>query len=85
MPMRPLTFSALLFLAATAACTNVPELEEGITPDLRRAPYPDLVPLDGLLEPRPAPEAQAAETQASLDARAARLQARAAALNTPTN
>lgn len=83
--MRLLKSCAPLLLAAAAACTNVPELEEGITPDLRSAAYPDLVPLDGLLEPLPAPARQSAETQAELDARAARLRARAAALEAQTN
>jgi hypothetical protein len=83
--MRLPKFLPPLLLAAAAACTNVPELEEGITPDLRRADYPDLVPLDSLMQPLPAPQEQSAETQAALDARAARLRARAAALKTQTN
>lgn len=81
--MRLLKSCAVLLLAA--ACSNVPELEEGITPDLRKAAYPDLVPLENLLEPLPAPAEQSTETQARLDARAARLRARAAALETQTN
>ena len=83
--MRLLNSCAFLLLAAAAACTNVPELKEGITPDLRRAAYPDLVPLQGLLEPLPAPAQQSAETEAELNARAARLRARAAALEAQTN
>lgn len=83
--MRLLKSCAVLLLTAAAACTNVPELEEGITPDLRKAAYPDLVPLDGLLDPLPAPAEQSAEAQARLDARAAQLQARAKALQTQTN
>lgn len=81
--MRLLKTCAVLLLAA--ACSNVPELEEGITPDLRRVDYPELVPIDALIAPLPAPAGQSGEIQAELDARAARLKARAQALEAQTN
>ncbi|WP_264212870.1 hypothetical protein [Leisingera thetidis] len=70
----------LVALAGAAACTRVPELEDRLTPDLRNADYPRLLPLDDALEPLDPPQQAGAELQAELDARSARLQRRAEAV-----
>ncbi|PCH74412.1 MAG: hypothetical protein COC12_03705 [Rhodobacteraceae bacterium] len=72
---------ALAALLAGAACTQVPELDATIPDHLRNAPYPELQPLDDALFDVPLPQAQSAEIEKSLSARAARLQSRARALN----
>lgn len=74
---------ALTILVALAACTQVPELEDHLTPQLRRADYPTLIPLDETLGPRPDPAAEATEIEEELAARVAALQNRARALQTP--
>lgn len=81
--MRPLAALALLILSA---CTQFPELDARVGPDATRGPYPDLVPVaplvaraDGLeASPTTSPEALA-----NVDARIARLKARAAGLRGP--
>ncbi|MQY42652.1 hypothetical protein GG681_08350 [Epibacterium sp. SM1969] len=77
---RPVLPVLLLSLALAAACTRVPEIEDQLTDDLRNAPYPELIPLDGVVEDRAAPSEEAQELEAELARRAARLKARAAAL-----
>lgn len=68
------------FCAALTACGEFPELKEAVDSDARRAPYPDLVPLESITgnipEKRITPE-----TPEELDARVARLKARSARLN----
>ncbi len=39
---------ALLIALGAAGCTQFPELDATLTDEARAAPYPDLVPLDGL-------------------------------------
>lgn len=69
------------FLAVTAAaCTRVPELEDRLTPDLRGADYPDLLPLDEALEPLDPPQQAGEDLQEELDARSDRLKRRAEAV-----
>ncbi|QDI75157.1 MULTISPECIES: hypothetical protein [Leisingera] len=70
----------LLAVAGAAACTRVPELEDRLTPDLRNAGYPRLLPLDDAVAPLPPPQQASQELQQELDARSARLQRRAAAV-----
>jgi hypothetical protein len=70
----------LLALTGAAACTRVPELEDRLTPDLRGAGYPKLLPLDNALEPLDPPQQAGEELQQELDARSARLQRRAEAV-----
>jgi len=70
----------LLVLTAAAACTRVPELEDRLTPDLRSADYPKLLPLDDALEPLDPPQQASEELQEELDSRSARLKRRAAAV-----
>ncbi|NSY37603.1 hypothetical protein [Leisingera sp. ANG59] len=67
----------LLAVAASAACTRVPELEDRLAPDLRDADYPDLLPLDDALEPLDPPQQAGQELQDELDARSDRLKRRA--------
>lgn len=70
----------LFLAAAVTACTRVPEIENTLTPDLRGAAYPTLVPLDDAVPTQVAPSAQGQELDAALKARAQRLKSRAAAL-----
>ncbi|WP_421906785.1 hypothetical protein [Mameliella sp.] len=80
MPVRfhhPLFCAAAL--AALTGCTQFPELDATQTPGVADAPYPDLLPLEALLNgavPRATPgEAAAVEGRvAALKARANRLQ-----------
>lgn len=58
-----------LALLMIAACTQVPELNERIGPDLRDASFPRLVPLDEALGPPADPEGEAQAVQKSLEAR----------------
>lgn len=60
-----------------AACTQFPELDRTQTPELKAAPYPDLIPLEPLLARARMPGADPARTEASLDSRLAGLRARA--------
>lgn len=70
----------ILTAAAATACTRVPELEDRLTPDLRGAAYPKLLPLDGALEPLDPPQLAGQDLQDELDARSARLKRRAEAV-----
>ncbi|GHG90352.1 hypothetical protein [Pseudodonghicola xiamenensis] len=83
-PRRPLFAQIALLAALTAAanCTPVPELEDSVTPDLRAAPYPTLIPLEPALAQNP-PEPQKAEAlEQQMQARQNRLNARAQRLRT---
>ncbi|MFN3642709.1 MAG: hypothetical protein ACK4TB_07275 [Gemmobacter sp.] len=71
---------ALATLAFLAACTTLPpELDKAETAEARMAPYPRLVPLDAAMAAEAAGTVSATDT-AAVEARAARLTARAAAL-----
>ncbi|WP_425043999.1 hypothetical protein [Primorskyibacter sp. S87] len=76
----PLLFLSSLFVVL-AACTNVPELQERLTDDLRNAKYPALVPLDQALKAQSPKGDEAQELEDSLTARRDGLQNRAKALN----
>jgi hypothetical protein len=82
MILRHILKPALLIVlaAASPACTRVPEIEDRLTPDLKGADYPALLPLDEGVPPLPTPQEQSAELEQQLDARSARLKARAEAL-----
>ncbi|NVK15532.1 MAG: hypothetical protein HWE35_15285 [Rhodobacteraceae bacterium] len=69
-----------LAVTAAAACTRVPELEDRLTPDLRGADYPDLLPLDDALEPLDPPQQAGENLQEELDTRSERLRRRAEAV-----
>lgn len=70
----------VLLTAVATACTRVPEIEDRLTPDLRGADYPALMPLEQSVPPLPAPEEESLRLERQLDARSARLKARAEAL-----
>jgi hypothetical protein len=78
-PTRPL---AVLTLAALlcAGCTQFPQLDRTITPQLENAAYPDLVPLAPLVATATSGRLDQATTEADLLGRVARLKARAARL-----
>jgi len=61
-------------------CTNEPELQSQVTPELRQAEYPKLLPLEQTLAPQPLQQEQSAELQRHLDAQGWALQRRAEAL-----
>ncbi len=79
-PSRILVLVSGLLLGGLPACTRVPAIESQLTPELRAADYPELIPLDGLTSAGPAPTEMRSKTETELQARAARLRARAAAL-----
>lgn len=75
--MRAATLA--LFLAL-AACTQFPELDSTVVPNLENAEFPELVPLEPLMARTSPVVADADRTTQALDARVAALRARAAAL-----
>lgn len=72
-----LTLSALALCALTA-CTQFPQLDETVTPDLENADFPALVPLEPILANTRTAQRDNTQTQAVLEARVASLRARAA-------
>jgi hypothetical protein len=72
--------SLSLALLALSACTQFPALDRTITPALENADYPALVPLDPLLASATVGRVDTVQTEAALNARVARLRARAARL-----
>ena len=82
--MRPCLALALIaaFGAGTmpVGCTPFPDLDDTITDEARRAPYPALVPLDSLQERIGGTRIEPGTAQ-SVTARADRLRARAARLD----
>jgi hypothetical protein len=87
-PTRLLTINSALFCGANllvmlvAACSQVPELDNVITPHLERADYPDLVPLQRALAVQTPPGKAADELEDEMNARRERLQSKAQQLNT---
>lgn len=82
--MTPLRASALIFLVfLPVGCTQFPALDDRITPAMEAAPYPELVPLEGLLAAVPERRADPVQAESSLSARVANLRARAARLRGP--
>jgi hypothetical protein len=74
---RWVAITCVLTVATAAACTRVPELEDRLTPDLRDAGYPELLPLDRSLAPLVPPQQAGEDLKDELDARSARLKRRA--------
>lgn len=76
-------FRHLLYLGAVVmnGCTQVPELNNTIEPDLQRAKYPELIPLDRALGMAPSPMDASAKLEDQLNARRAALQKKARDLN----
>ncbi|MGB8624085.1 MAG: hypothetical protein WCD16_14845, partial [Paracoccaceae bacterium] len=71
----------LLVLAMPAACTRFPEIAAADGARAAAAPYPRLIPLDGLLE---GPQTRLDATSApAMEARVAALRRRAAAIAPP--
>lgn len=71
--------------AGLAGCTNEPALNNRVTPDLRNADYPDLVPLEDLFALQPPPQQARATVEQNLKARSASLEHRAEALRRATD
>ena len=82
----PLTLLCASFaVAALAGCSNDPELRNQLTPELRNADYPPLLPIEDLVPLQPAPEKQSTQLEQNLNARSNTLQRRADALRRATN
>lgn len=71
----------LLPILLIAACARVPELGAVVPPDLRNAPYPQLIPLGPELTTPQDPTAEAEALSDALNGRAERLKRRARALS----
>ena len=72
--------SALSAILALGACTQFPQLDSTITPDLERAEFPALVPVEPLLATATAGRVDPVQTETALLGRLSRLRARAASL-----
>ena len=82
----PLTLlCASLGFAALAGCSNDPELKNQLTPEMREADYPPLLPVEDLIPLLPAPEQESTQLENTLNARSNSLQRRAEALRRATN
>ncbi|MCC1494440.1 hypothetical protein [Cognatishimia sp. F0-27] len=77
-PCPTLTAFCFLIAGALSGCTQFPELDARQTPGVATAPYPALVPLDGLLD-APAPVADVAMV-AQIENRVSGLRGRASRL-----
>lgn len=69
-----------LLCLALCACTQFPELDGTVTPDLENADFPDLVPLEPLLARTQPVVANPVQTTQALEARLSALRARARVL-----
>lgn len=69
----------LTFLALTAGCTNFPEFDGAQSPGVATAPWPRMVPLDGLVRAE-TPVRTQPEMAEDLDGRAEALRRRAETL-----
>lgn len=67
----------LLPLIALAACTQFPELEGTVAPELEKAAYPDLLPLEPILAQAVKSGVDPVQAEAGLEGRLAGLRARA--------
>ncbi|KIN73188.1 hypothetical protein [Sulfitobacter guttiformis] len=68
-------------LALTGACTQFPELDRTLTPELTSADYPNLVPIAPILAAAQTSAVEPALASAEIDARVTALKARAARLS----
>ena len=73
--------AALALVLSFSACTQFPELDATQTPGVANAPYPRLLPLDGLLTASAGTATPA--VVAGIEGRVAALRARAARLGGP--
>ncbi len=72
-----------LFLVCLTGCTQFPELDAHLSPEVEAADYPALVPLEPLLAARSAPPDRGTEIATSVQGRVSALQARANRLRGP--
>lgn len=79
MRVRVLIFLPVL-MVALAACTQFPELDDSVSPEVRQADFPPLVPLAPLLAANTSEPTRGADIAASLQSRVAGLNARASRL-----
>lgn len=79
---KPSLTALAMAAAVLAGCAPAPDLGGTIPPELEAAPYPRLLPLEPILAAS-RDSAIAPDVEAGLDARAARLRARAAGLRGP--
>lgn len=70
----------LASLTLTGACTQFPQLDHTVTPELANADYPMLVPLGTVLAATKTSSIEPAQATAAIDARVSALKARAARL-----
>lgn len=75
--MRP--WIAIVLICAVTACSQFPELDASVSEETRDAPYPELVPLEGL-QARISDTSITPEMRGGIEGRVARLRARAARL-----
>ncbi|KIC46149.1 hypothetical protein RA29_20190 [Tateyamaria sp. ANG-S1] len=71
---------AALLLFALAACTQFPELDDAVSPDVAGSDFPALLPLEPLLAGTAPIVGDPIQTSESLEARIEALRARARAL-----
>ncbi|WP_343079682.1 hypothetical protein [Ostreiculturibacter nitratireducens] len=81
LPRPALLASALV--AVLSGCAQFPEVEAAMSPEAARADYPALMPIDDVLARAAEDGIAGPDLEASLQERAARLRARAAALRAP--
>ncbi|WP_172293792.1 hypothetical protein [Pseudoruegeria sp. HB172150] len=62
-------------MAILSGCSDFPDLDSAVSPEARRAEYPELVPIDGILARRGMAQLDGSEAEI-LAARAANLRAR---------
>lgn len=72
--------ATLIFCLALAGCTQFPDLDGTVAPDLEQADFPDFLPTDQLRAGAATSATDPGKTTAALDARIAALRSRAAAL-----
>ena len=70
----------LLLALGVSACTQFPQLDRTITPELENSEFPALVPIEPLLATASTGRVDPVATQAELQGRLSRLRARAAGL-----
>ena len=80
MLLRPAHMIAAVALLGASACTQFPQLDRTITPQLENADYPALVPVEPLLAQAKAGQVDPVQTESQLQGRLSRLRARAARL-----
>ena len=76
--MKPLP--QILLLLTVAGCADIPELEGSESAALRKASYPNLIPLEATLDPPADPISEAAEVEEDLSTRSKALAKRAEVL-----